>query len=81
MLPSVDEAIAVLKEHEEKPEEYYYASEEKDGQGRGFNGYWDDYCLAHFSRGVCLRFIAYPVSFLLIYLILKRRTYSDDDMA
>jgi len=70
MLPRVDEAIGVLKEHEEKPEEYY-VGEEKVVQERGFNGYWDDYCLAHFLRGVCLRFIAYPVSFLLIRLILK----------
>jgi len=27
-------------------------------------GYWDDYCLATFLRGVCLRYIAYPVSHL-----------------
>jgi len=24
-------------------------------------GYWDDYCLAMFLRGVCLRYVAYPV--------------------
>jgi hypothetical protein len=25
------------------------------------NGYWDDYCLACFLEGVCLRYVAYPV--------------------
>lgn len=61
ILPRVDEAIRVLKEHEGRQEAYYAAGEEKE---RGFNGYWDDYCMAHFLRGICLRFIAYPVSFL-----------------
>lgn len=28
------------------------------------NGYWDDYCLAQFLRGVCLRYVAYPVRIL-----------------
>jgi len=31
--------------------------------GGGKGGYWDDYCLAMFLRGVCLRYLAYPVSF------------------
>lgn len=25
-----------------------------------YEGYWDDYCLAHFLLGVCLSFAAYP---------------------
>ncbi|GAA5888776.1 hypothetical protein JCM6882_002847 [Rhodosporidiobolus microsporus] len=43
---------AVLKELEEV----------KDPSAYGKNGdeYWDDYCLAHFLRGVILRFIAHP---------------------
>jgi len=28
----------------------------------GGSGYWDDFCLAKFLEGVCLRYIAYPVS-------------------
>lgn len=24
--------------------------------------FWDDYCLAKFLEGVCLRYVAYPVS-------------------
>jgi hypothetical protein len=28
----------------------------------GKGGYWDDLCLAKFLEGVCLRYIAYPVS-------------------
>lgn len=27
----------------------------------GKGGYWDDYCLARFLEGVCLRYVAYPV--------------------
>lgn len=27
----------------------------------GGKGYWDDYCLAMFLRGVCMRYVAYPV--------------------
>jgi len=28
----------------------------------GADEYWDDLCLARFLEGVCLRFVAYPVS-------------------
>jgi hypothetical protein len=34
---------------------------EKGKDAAGETGYWDDYCLAQFLRGVCLRYIAYPV--------------------
>jgi hypothetical protein len=27
----------------------------------GGKGYWDDYCLVMFLRGVCMRYVAYPV--------------------
>lgn len=32
------------------------------GKERG-GGYWDDFCLAMFLRGVCMRYAAYPVCF------------------
>ncbi|GAA5877339.1 hypothetical protein JCM16303_006247 [Sporobolomyces ruberrimus] len=31
--------------------------------GQGPDEYWDDYCLAHFLRGVILRFIAHPEAY------------------
>jgi len=37
--------------------------------GGGKGGYWDDYCLAMFLRGVCLRYLAYPVSFFFCFLL------------
>ncbi|GAA6018293.1 hypothetical protein JCM11491_005144 [Sporobolomyces phaffii] len=33
---------------------------EPSSYGQGPDEYWDDYCLAHFLRGVILRFIAHP---------------------
>jgi hypothetical protein len=52
MLPEIDILISELHKFDDKDEEY----------GNGMGGYWDDYCLAMFLRGVCLRYIAYPVS-------------------
>ncbi|GAA6058492.1 hypothetical protein JCM10212_006931 [Sporobolomyces blumeae] len=34
--------------------------QEPSSYGNGPEEYWDDYCLAHFLRGVILRFIAHP---------------------
>ncbi|KAF8956825.1 hypothetical protein BDZ97DRAFT_1925090 [Flammula alnicola] len=36
--------------------------EQKEREKRYFGGegYWDDYCLAMFLRGVCMRYVAYP---------------------
>jgi len=48
MLPDIEAALARINEHEADPSGYY--------NGRG---YWDDYCLSHFLRAVCLRFIAH----------------------
>ncbi|KZT05152.1 uncharacterized protein LAESUDRAFT_781726 [Laetiporus sulphureus 93-53] len=49
LLPPVQDLLLQLKIHSEKPSEY-----------AGGHGYWDDYCLAHFLQGICLRYIAYP---------------------
>ncbi|KAJ7506158.1 hypothetical protein B0H11DRAFT_2186288 [Mycena galericulata] len=45
MLPSVRAALAALAAHKE---------------GERAQGYWDDYCLARFLEGVCLRYVAFP---------------------
>lgn len=57
MLPEIDDLLSELHKSEYKDEK---AKETKYGNGKG--GYWDDYCLAMFLRGVCLRYVAYPVS-------------------
>lgn len=49
MLPEVDHLLAKLKDHESDPKRY------EDGQG-----FWDDFCLAKFLEGVCLRYVAHP---------------------
>ena len=51
MLPETEAALAKLKASEGDPSKY------ENG-----HGYWDDMCLALFLQGVCLRYIAYPVS-------------------
>jgi len=73
MLPEVDGLLSKLDGAE------YRESEAGGGKGKGKwksdkdiekvygggkGGYWDDYCLAMFLRGVCLRYLAYPVSFV-----------------
>lgn len=58
ILPLVEQALAYLKTFESKPGSYRY--EKNVGGGKG--GYWDDYCLGKFLEGICLRYIAYPVS-------------------
>ncbi|KZV62664.1 hypothetical protein PENSPDRAFT_591100 [Peniophora sp. CONT] len=46
MLPVVEATLAELKPFESEPAKR--------------PGYWDDWCLAHYLEGVCMRFIAYP---------------------
>lgn len=48
-LVEISEALQELNSVQD-PSEYYSGADE----------YWDDYCLAHFLRGVTLRYIAYP---------------------
>ena len=61
MLPEIDVLLSELHKSNYKDEK---AKETQYGNGKG--GYWDDYCLAMFLKGVCLRYVAYPVSKLLI---------------
>lgn len=55
MLPEIEAASDKLKAHEFEPDNY------ENGQG----GYWDDFCLVRLLEGVCMRYVAYPVSDLL----------------
>ncbi len=62
MLPEVNKLVTELdklKGKNEKEKESMYAG------GKG--GYWDDYCLAMFLKGVCMRYVAYPVSYSIFY--------------
>lgn len=51
MLPQVDALLAKLDACAGTPASY-----------EGGHGYWDDLCLARFLQGICLRYVAYPVS-------------------
>jgi len=77
MLPEVDGLLARLDGAEYRDSEPEAGGDKGKGKwksdkdiekvyGGGKGGYWDDYCLAMFLRGVCLRYLAYPVSFLLL---------------
>jgi hypothetical protein len=50
MLPEIEKVLRKLDAYNLNPRKY---------EG---GGYWDDYCLTHFLQGVCLRYVAYPVS-------------------
>ena len=85
MLPEVDAALkslgvfddVVAAEVEGGPSSSAAKTSEAEWRKRerayaeGGKGYWDDYCLAMFLRGVCLRYVAYPVR-----IILLRRAHS-----
>ncbi|KAF5353270.1 hypothetical protein D9756_007772 [Leucocoprinus leucothites] len=49
MLLEVEKVLTKLESFKSKPKKY-----------EGGHGYWDDYCLAQFLKGVCLRYVAYP---------------------
>jgi hypothetical protein len=59
ILPRIEGAVQELKRCRGKEGEYM---QEYKRRGAKSNGYWDDYALAHFLKGVCLRFVAFPVS-------------------
>lgn len=63
MLPEIDIFVSELRKYDTKNEK-----EKESTYGNGKGGYWDDYCLAMFLRGVCLRYIAYPVSISVLTL-------------
>jgi hypothetical protein len=54
ILSEVGKVLEKSNKHEKDPKQYEY------GQG-----YYDDLCLARFLKGVCCRYIVYPVSFII----------------
>ena len=54
MLPQVDILLTRLSQ----------SKDDIDGYVGGRHGYWDDFCLGMFLKGVCMRYVAYPVSLL-----------------
>lgn len=76
MLPEVDNALQQLGVFDEvveaegagastsKTNEKEWKKREKAFGDKNGKGFWDDYCLSMFLRGVCMRYIAYPVSLL-----------------
>jgi hypothetical protein len=53
MLPEIEKVLTKVDAHKSNPKNY-----------EGGQGYWDDYCLAQFLKGVCLRYVAYPVGII-----------------
>jgi len=59
-----DEKPAVAENAKSEKEKREKERKEKEKEYAAFNGgYWDDYCLALFLRGVCMRYVAHPVCF------------------
>ena len=54
MLPQVDILLTRLSQSKDDIDRYV----------GGRDGYWDDFCLGMFLKGVCMRYVAYPVSLL-----------------
>jgi len=61
ILPRIEAAVQELKRCRGKEGEYMQEYKKK---GAKSNGYWDDHALTHFLKGLCLRFVAFPVSYL-----------------
>jgi hypothetical protein len=58
MMPQVDELLKQLEEHKDKVGEKTVGTK----SDKDWIGFWDDWCLAKFFKGVCSRYLAYPVS-------------------
>ena len=56
MIPQIDGLLARLDT----------CKEDVDGYVGG--GYWDDFCLGMFLKGVCMRYVAYPVRVFFFFL-------------
>lgn len=61
MLPLIDEQLVELERHSDTPYKYG-RGKENTTSGADEGEYWDDLALARFLKGVCLRYVAYPVS-------------------
>lgn len=66
MLPLIDKQLDILSSAEKNPKTY------GRGGSEGEDEYWDDLALARFLKGVCLRYVAYPVSMEVIRVIRTR---------
>ena len=60
MLPQIDDLLTQLSQ----------SKNDMSGYIGGRDSYWDDYCLGMFLKGVCMRYIAYPVSFQGLFWVL-----------
>ena len=61
MLPLVDAHLANMEKLKDTPGKY--GNGKQDAPAHGDEGeYWDDLALGRFLKGVCLRYVAYPVS-------------------
>ena len=58
MLPQTDIVLTRISQ----------SKDDINGYIGGRESYWDDYCLGMFLKGVCMRYVAYPVSFFRNYL-------------
>ena len=61
MLPRVEALLSALAVHKDYPAGYGARPGGKE-KGKAAEGeYWDDFCLAKFLEGVCVRYLVYEV--------------------
>ena len=61
MLPQTDIALTRISQ----------SKADINGYVGGRESYWDDFCLGMFLKGVCMRYVAYPVIISIIFVILQ----------
>ena len=61
MLPQTDIVLTRISQ----------SKDDINGYIGGRESYWDDYCLGMFLKGVCMRYVAYPVSCFVSFFCLQ----------
>ena len=65
MLPQTDIALTRISQ----------SKDDINGYIGGQESYWDDFCLGMFLKGVCMRYVAYPVSLFVFFRVIILQWY------
>ena len=65
MLPQTDIALTRISQ----------SKDDINGYIGGRESYWDDFCLGMFLKGICMRYVAYPVSLFVFFRVIILQWY------